>query len=46
MDPATILSANSTRAKIAKTGWDLGEALYTFTKDARGINKTLASLIE
>lgn len=46
MDPATILSVTATSAKIAKTGWDLGEALYTFTKDAKVINKTLASLIE
>lgn len=46
MDPATILSVAATCAKIAKTAWDLGEALYTFTKDAKVINKTLNSLIE
>ena len=46
MDPATILSVTATCAKIAKTAWDLGEALYTFTRDAKVINKTLSALIE
>lgn len=46
MDPATILSVTATCAKIAKIAWDLGEALYAFTKNAKVINKTLNSLIE
>jgi hypothetical protein len=46
MDPATILSVTATCGKVAKTAWDLGEALCTFTKDAKVINKTLNSLIE
>jgi hypothetical protein len=46
MDPATILSVVATSSKLAKTAWDLGEALYTFAKDARIINKTLANLVE
>jgi hypothetical protein len=46
MDPATILSVVAASSKLAKTAWDLGEALYTFTKEARVINKTLANLVE
>jgi hypothetical protein len=46
MDPATTLSVVATSSKLAKTAWGLGEALYTFTKDARIINKTLANLVE
>lgn len=46
MDPATILSVTATCAKIVKIAWDLGEALYAFTKNAKVINKTLNSLIE
>jgi hypothetical protein len=46
MDPVTILSVVATSSKLAKTAWDLGEALYTFTKEARIINKTLADLVE
>ena len=34
MDPATILSVIATSAKLAKSSWDPGEALYAFTKDA------------
>jgi glycerate-2-kinase len=46
MDPVTILSVVATSSKLAKTAWDLGEALYTFTKNARIVNKTLANLVE
>jgi hypothetical protein len=46
MDPATILSVVATSSKLAKTAWDLGEALYTFTKNARIVNKTLAALTQ
>jgi ankyrin repeat protein len=46
MDPVTILSVVATSSKLAKTAWDLGEALYTFTKSARVVNKTLAALTQ
>jgi len=45
MDPATILSVIATSAKLAKSSWDLGEALYTFTKDAIIIDTTLQNLV-
>ena len=45
MEPTAILSAVAASSKLAKTAWDLGEALYTFTKDAKIINKTLSALI-
>jgi hypothetical protein len=46
MDPGAILSVTATCAKIAKTAWNVGKALYTFTKDPKIMNKTLNSLIE
>jgi hypothetical protein len=46
MEPATVLSVVAASSKLARTAWDLGEALYTFTKEARIINKTLANLVE
>jgi ankyrin repeat protein len=46
MDPATILSVTVTCAKVAKIAWDVSEALYNFTKDAKVINKTLNSLTD
>ena len=45
MDPATILSVIATSAKLAKSSWDLGEALYAFTKDAIVIDTTLRELV-
>jgi hypothetical protein len=45
MDPATILSVIATSAKLAKSSWDLSEALYTFTKDAIVIDTTLQVLV-
>lgn len=44
MDPVSIISTASASARLAKAGWEVGETLFNFAKDAKVVNQTLAAL--
>ena len=44
MDPITIASTAGVVAKTAKSAWDIGETLYTFTQNTRTVDETIRAL--